>query len=107
MLIQQKTEVIGNKVFRSYKYIRERWTEYFWLFVREGEAIPYFYLPVYRAYAQNGCYNMPTPLAPFGLVIIASYFALWSFWKDVVTMVSKWSNVKRVHELREEFFLQR
>lgn len=104
MKIQEKTEVRGNKVFRSYIYIREKMTEWLWFFVREGEAVPHFYLPVYCSYMRRGYYVMPTPLAPFGLLAIALYHALWSLWKDIVYIVSKWVGIKRAHEVRDEFF---
>jgi hypothetical protein len=102
MKIQQKTEVLGNRVFCSYKYFRDHWYEWFWMFIEEGCAYPYFYLPVYRSNIRYGCYVMPTPLAPFGLILIALYFSFRSLWIDIVIMVGKWGSLKRVDEMRKD-----
>ncbi len=104
MKVQEKIETQGNRVFRYYIYTREKLSEWIWLFVAEGEAFPYFYLPVCRSYMRHGYYVMPTPLAPFGLIAIALYHATWSFWKDVVYTVSKWIDIERIHEKRNKFF---
>lgn len=104
MKIQQKIEVNDGKVFASYIYTREKIREWFWLFIGEGEACPYFYLPVYRSYTKLGYYAMLTPIAPFGLVFIALYHAMFSFWKDCLFITSKWINIERIHQVRERYF---
>ena len=104
MKVQEKIEIDNGRVFRSYIYTREKLSEWFWIFVSEGESCPYWYLPVYRSFMRHGHYAMPTPIAPFGLLALALYAAFWSFWKDVVYIVSKWVDVERVHEARKRFF---
>ena len=98
MLLQQRREIIGNRIRTTTHYIREHWHEWLWLFVSEvgaGETCPHFYLPVYRSDMRAGFVAWIIPLAPFVLVTVALYRAFWTFWRDCLWAVERWKEYKR------------
>lgn len=90
MIYEEKTNVIGNRVEVSIRYIREHWHEWLWIFISEGEACPHFYLPVYRTEYRHGYIAWVIPLAPFIVVIVALNAAFHVFWRDCIWVVGRW-----------------
>lgn len=97
MILEQHTKIVGEEVKVSVKYIREHWHEWLWIDIDigQGYAIPHFYLPTHKRAYSHSMVCWIIPLAPFVLLAIALYRALWEFWKDCVWMVKEWKDIKR------------
>lgn len=102
MLYQEKHEVIGNHIKITIKYIREKWHEWLWIYISEGEACPYFYLPIYRNNYRRGYVAWFCLFAPFVLIGYSLYLAVWQFFKDCAWALTEWRELKRQHEIDKE-----
>src|SRR5687767_5099119 len=95
MLLEQRTEDLGNRIKVTTIYIREHWHEWLWLFVAEGEACPHFYLPVYRTDMRFGFVAWIIPLAPFVLAAVAFHLAQCTFWRYCMCAGDRWKDYRR------------
>jgi hypothetical protein len=94
--------MLYTKTLNGIKYIRQHWTERFYVLVYEGERCPRFYLPTYRKYDACCYIAWIIPLAPFVLLGMALYSAFWIMWKDLVTIISMWvEQAKLLSELKK------
>lgn len=87
--------MIANRTKKGIKYVREKWTEYFWVHVSKtliqrkemGMRVPRFYLPVKWIPVSNIVECWIFPIAPFAILYYLISGAVIKIWRDLIELI--------------------